>query len=95
MSQASLNIVIRNSVLFSIIRASLGLPPCADDYLHYPTLGERAKRIDTLLLNSVVLDAEMVCYSESKRDIDGKCPRNSLRSEHRWVCVLCRVLENT
>lgn len=63
----------RHSVLRSIIRASLGLAPCADDYLQYPTLWERMCGVGTAVKRSAILDAEMVCYSESKCDIDGGC----------------------
>jgi hypothetical protein len=79
--ESSLSTVSHISVLFSIIRASLGLPPYADDYLHYPALEGRASRLDTPVLNSVILDAEMVCYSESKGDIDGKYRLHSLLPE--------------
>lgn len=60
-----------NLALLSIIRASLGLAPREDDRLLYSTLEERTSKVCMSGLSSAILDAEMVCHSESKGDIDG------------------------
>ncbi|KAF8586434.1 hypothetical protein K439DRAFT_1387139 [Ramaria rubella] len=53
-----------------IIRAALGLPSYTEDYLQYPGLREHASSSRRTVASSVILDAEMVSYSESKGDID-------------------------
>lgn len=61
-----------NLIFYSIIRAALGLPPRAEDHLQYPILEERTRKVSASVCSSVILDAEMVAYSESKGDNDGE-----------------------